>query len=208
VEPVRLADGVADRHSPRSGFRPVPVAERALAAVLAAAFAGYPGDLPGAGRRPVALTLGLVLARVDGVPAGAYHYDPARQVLRQVGGDAAIDAVGRGPLRPHTRRALRGAAAVLVPVGDPLAGVAHLGDRWYRLQQIEVGMVTHRAALAAAALGLAARIFSDGANAQTDAVLGLRGTRLRSLCLLALGDPAERGSTVARHLVRLADVRR
>ncbi|NUT45323.1 MAG: hypothetical protein HOV86_35560, partial [Thermoactinospora sp.] len=94
----------------------------------------------------------------------------------------------------------RTAAAVLIPVGDPLAAVDQVGDRWYRLQQIAAGAAAHRATLAAFALGRAARIHSDGANDATDHVLGLAGTPFRSLTFLLLGTPLTRGPSLVRGL--------
>lgn len=68
-----------------------------------------------------------------------------------------------------------------------------LGDLWYRLQQAEAGLVVHRAALAAAALGLAARIHSDGTNPATDTALGLGTGPWRSLSFLPIGTPRTSG---------------
>ncbi|MFD0473631.1 nitroreductase family protein [Nonomuraea thailandensis] len=101
--------------------------------------------------------------------------------------------------------ALRGAAAVLIPVGDPVAGARTFGDRWYRMQQMEAGLIAQRATLAATALGLAARIHSDGANETTDEALGLAGTPLRSLSFLAMGTPPTGGPLVTRPIPALVD---
>ncbi|TDD19718.1 SagB family peptide dehydrogenase [Nonomuraea diastatica] len=199
------AAGVPRRTSPVTGYRPVPLLGRALGAVLAAAGGGYPADLPGAATGPAATALCLLSLRVDGLPSGAYWYDPARHTLHELAGAGEVDAVATGRLLANTRVALRGAAAALVPVGDPLAGARPFGDRWYRMQQMEAGLVAQRAALAAAALGLAARIHSDGANETTDEVLGLAGTSLRSLSFLAMGTPPTGGPLVARPIPVLAD---
>ncbi|WP_248963616.1 SagB family peptide dehydrogenase [Sphaerisporangium perillae] len=197
---VRPAAGVPRRASPPAGYRPAPFPGGALGAILAAAGGGYPGDLPGAGEGPAATAVCLLALRVDGLPRGAYWYDPEARVLGEVAGADRVAAVATGRLLANTRLALRGAAAVLVPVGDPLAGVGLFGDRWYRLQQIEAGLVTQRAALAAAALGLAARIHSDGVNDTTDEVLGIAGTPLRSLSFLVMGTPLTGGPLLARQI--------
>ncbi|TDE24934.1 SagB/ThcOx family dehydrogenase, partial [Nonomuraea mesophila] len=194
---ARPAAGVARRTSPVAGYRPVPLAAKALGAVLAAAGGGYPADLPGTATGSAATALCLLSLRVEGLPRAAYWYDPARHALHRLAG-AGVEAVATGRLLANTRVALRGAAAVLVPVGDPLAGVRLYGDRWYRMQQMEAGLVAQRAALTATALGLAARIHSDGANETTDEVLGLAATPLRSLSFLAMGTPPTGGPVVAR----------
>ncbi|SDL92897.1 SagB family peptide dehydrogenase [Nonomuraea jiangxiensis] len=192
------ASGVPRRTSPLAGYRPVPLMGAALGAVLAAAGGGYPADLPGAAAGPAMTALCLLSLRVEGLPRGAYWYDPARHTLHELAGAEQVDAVATGRLLANTRVALRGAAAVLVPVGDPVAGARLFGDRWYRMQQMEAGLVAQRATLAAVALGLAARIHSDGANETTDEVLTLAGTPLRSLSFLVLGTPPTGGPLVAR----------
>ncbi|MFE2756100.1 hypothetical protein ACFXGA_29290 [Actinosynnema sp. NPDC059335] len=188
---VRVADGLRGRASPVAGFLPRPITAGALAAILAHAAAGYPGDLPGCHEAPVTVTPHVLVQRVTGVPAGAYRYDRRRHALVAAGGtgDARTTA-----LRTNTRWALPEAAAAVVPVGDQATGGTTFGDRWYRLQQAEAGLVVHRATLAASALGLAARIHSDGTNPATDAALGVRGP-LRGLSFLLLGTPRP-GSTV------------
>ncbi|MEV0621985.1 SagB family peptide dehydrogenase [Nonomuraea sp. NPDC050404] len=199
------AAGVARRTSPAAGYRPVPLEGGALGAILAAAGGGYPADLPGTATGPAATALCLLSLRVDGLPRGAYWYDPAGHLLHELTGETGVETVATGKLLANTRVALRGAAAVLVPVGDPVAGARLFGDRWYRMQQMEAGLVAQRAALSAAALGLAARIHSDGANETTDEVLGLAGGPLRSLSFLALGTPPTGGPLLARPIPHLVN---
>jgi hypothetical protein len=131
----------------------------------------------------------VLVQRVAGIIPGAYRYQPDTHALIPVGGSHAVAAVTQGPLQPNTRHALPDAAAVVLPVGDPLTGTHRLGDRWYRIQQIEAGLMVHRATLAATAHGLAARIHSDGTNDTTDTTLGLHTTSLRSLSFVLLGHP-------------------
>ena len=184
---VRLADGIAARASAPTGYQPTVLDPESLAAVLACAAIGYPGDLPGTRCAPVSVTPYLLVHRVTGIAPGAYRYQPDTHTLIPVGDPHALAMLTRGPLQPNTRHALPEAAAVLLPVGDPLVGAPRFGDRWYRIQQMETGLIIHRATLAATALGLAARIHSDGTNDATDTALGLPPTSLRSLSFLLLG---------------------
>ncbi|MEU4232921.1 SagB family peptide dehydrogenase [Nonomuraea sp. NPDC026600] len=177
----RLADGIPRRASPRTGYRPEAINLRELAQILAVTSTDCPGDL---GDHPM-VTLHLIALRVAGLPAGAYRYDAGRRELARVAGEP----VPLGPLAPNTRVALRSAAAALVPVGDPMAGVRWFGDRWYRIQQAGTGLAVHRATLAAAALGISARIHSDGTIAATSAALGLTGSDRQALSFLLLGRP-------------------
>lgn len=186
---ARLADGIPARASAPTGYLPAALDLDSLADVLACATAGYPGDLPGTPRGPISVTPYVLVHRVAGIAPGAYRYQPGTHTLIPVGDPHAVAAVTQGPLQPNTRHALPEAAAVLLPVGDPLEGIPRLGDRWYRIQQVEAGLMIHRATLAATAHGLAARIHSDGTNNTTDTALGLHATPLRSLSFLLLGHP-------------------
>ncbi|MEV6158629.1 SagB family peptide dehydrogenase [Nonomuraea sp. NPDC052129] len=194
VTPIRLADGIPHRASPIVGYRPEPISPHALAQILAAASATYPGDLSSISPT---ITLYVLALRVQGLPVGAYHYDAERRALLRIAAEPAARITG-GPLAPNTRVGLRSAAAVLVPVGDPLGGVRWFGDRWYRLQQAEMGLAVHRATLAAAALGLTSRIHSDGTTPATEAALGLTSSRRQALSFLLLGRPPTGPSLIRR----------
>ncbi|WP_406314597.1 SagB family peptide dehydrogenase [Streptosporangium sp. NBC_01639] len=189
--PVRPAEGIAHRAS-ANGFRPVLLGSADLATILAVA--ADTGGLPG---QPAATALYVLALRVVGVAAGAYRFDPEAMALAGVGDGRAVATVAAGRLGDGTAAALRTAAAVIIPVGDPLAGIDRFGDLWYRLQQAETGFVIHRATLSAAALGLTSRIHSGGTNPATDAALGLAGTPWRSLSFLLLGTPRATGGFLA-----------
>ncbi|MBV9312705.1 MAG: SagB family peptide dehydrogenase [Pseudonocardia sp.] len=187
AHPVRLADGIPARASAPAGYQPTPVDPETLHTVLAHAIASYPGDLSGAADAPVSLASYVLVCRVTGVAPGAYCYQANTGALIRVADVDAVAAIARGPLQPATRAALHEAAAVLIPVGDPFAGVPSFGDRWYRIQHIETGLVLHRATLVATALGLATRIHSEATNPVTDAALGFQATPLGSLSFLLIG---------------------
>ncbi|MFC5826353.1 hypothetical protein [Nonomuraea insulae] len=185
---VRASDGIAHRASPVNGYRADPLADEDLATILAL------GAPPG---QAASTALYVLAVRVPGLPCGSYRYCPERMALIETGGQEAVARVCGGRLAANTRACLRTAAAVIVPVGDPLAGLARCGDLWFRRQQAETGLVVHRAALAASALGLTSRIHSDGANPDTDAALGLAGTPWRSLSFLLIGAPRRSGPVLA-----------
>lgn len=184
---MSLAGGIAARASASTGYPPMVLDPASLATVLSCAARGYPGDLPGARDAPISVELCLLVQRVAGIAPGAYRYAADTHTLIPFGDPHDLTLVARGPLQPNTRHALPEAAAVLIPLGDPLAGTPRFDDRWYRIQQIETGVMIHRAILTATALGLAARIHSDGTNDTTDTALGVLSTPVRSLSFLLLG---------------------
>lgn len=185
AKPVRAVDGIARRASPVNGYRAAPLAGEDLATILAHAGEG------------AFVALYVLAVRVPGLPCGGYRYDPGQMALIEAGDQEAVARVSGGRLADNTRACLRTAAVVIIPVGDPLAGIVRYGDVWYLRQQAETGLVVHRAALAASALELTSRIHSDGANPDTDAALGLAGTPWRSLSLLLIGAPPRSGPVLA-----------
>jgi hypothetical protein len=143
---------------------------------------------------PAMTDMCLFARNITGVNPGLYHYNPDRQLITGTG----QDDLDTDPLTPPTVHALRDAAAALIPIGAPLLHAATCGDTGYRLLQAETGMRVHRASLAAAALGLAARIHSEATNPATDTALGLAGTPWQSLSFLLIGRPYPSGSVLTR----------
>ncbi|KIA61398.1 SagB family peptide dehydrogenase [Nocardia vulneris] len=164
---VAVDAGIVGRSSPADGFRPRPIESTRLAGLIGAAADGWAGFGRGA-------ALYCVVARVDGIATGMYRYHPARHALVEITSGIA-DSVRCHPIVGE-------AAAVLLPVGDLPAGT---GARWYRTVQADAGVVLQRGALAAAALGLAARIHS---GETPDFTADLAGTRT-ALAALLIGVP-------------------
>jgi SagB-type dehydrogenase family enzyme len=185
---VRLVDGIADRTSPPNGFATESLSPRHLAAVLDAASAGHTGHRHQGGDQPVCTVPYCLLLRVNGIAPGAYRYLPAENALIPVGAPEALHRV-LTEAAPNilTRLALNEAGIALIPVGNYESGVRAHGDRWYRMQNIDAGIMVHRATLAATAIGLVARIFSDGTRDTVDDALGLVGTPNQSLSMLLVG---------------------
>ncbi|MEU8889913.1 SagB family peptide dehydrogenase [Streptomyces sp. NPDC048442] len=196
-EPVRLPPGVAvpahglrARVSAGHGYLREPVPAEALAAVLRAA-AG-----PGGGGVDLSVPIGMccLVGRVTSVPAGAYWYDRHTggpdDRLAVVGGPEWTGRLRAGLTNEQTVLSLSECAFALLPVANVRSGLRCHGDRWYRLAQIATGMSLQRAALAAASLGLAARIHSDGSTPTTDRALGLAdgpGSTGQSMSMLLVG---------------------
>ncbi|MGW4847916.1 SagB family peptide dehydrogenase [Nocardia brasiliensis] len=164
---VAVDAGIAGRSSPADGFRPRAIELIRLAGLIGAVADDWAGFGRGA-------ALYCLVARVDGIAPGMYRYHPAHHALVEITSGIA-DSIRCHPLVGE-------AAAVLLPVGDLHAGT---GARWYRTVQADAGVVLQRGALAAAALGLAARIYSGEAP---DFTADLAGTRT-ALAALLIGVP-------------------
>jgi len=92
------------------------------------------------------------------------------------------------------------ACAVLV-VGDYESGYPEYGDRWYRMLNIQAGLIGQRIGLGAAHAGLGAGLRCDFVTSQADRVL--QGAPGRTTLLSALIGP-ERGSGTPSHQLVLA----
>jgi SagB-type dehydrogenase family enzyme len=143
--------------------------------------------------------------RVDGIAPGAYRYLPTENALVPVStSQAAQRILTETRLHVLTRLALNEAGMALVPVGNYESGIRAYGDRWYRMQNIEAGIMMHRATLAATAVDLTARITSDADDTADDA-LGLTGTPNQSLSMLLVGH--RRPSTILLDFLPCATLR-
>ncbi len=187
---VHLAAGVPHRVSATAGFHRQLIGRDTLATILAAADYHQPVDHRGT------VHLYCLTLHVENLASSVFRYDPRNHALLLIAGAEAVEAAIAGMRAPMTWLALREAALALIPVGNPETEVACHGDRGYRLLQIATGLAAHRAALAAAALGLGTRLHSDGTTDATDIALGLTGTPWSSQTMLLIGTP--RTSTLDR----------
>lgn len=127
-------------------FSPEPVAAEELGRILARALDPIPADVG-----PSTELYGVVNA-VEGLPAGAYRFEPPDgfQLLRA--GDFRLQAGYLALEQPLGALA----AATLFFMADLEAVLDRLGDRGYRWAQLEAGIRTGRVYLAGVAAGLGA----------------------------------------------------
>jgi len=150
-----LGETIQRRGSTREfGHEPLTTAE--LGAALWAATRGFDGDVP-----PGLVDLYLVVNAVEGIDAGAYAYRPEAHGL------ALLE---RGDFRATSaylclEQPLGGDAAAVIYFLAPLDAIlAVLGDRGYRVANLEAGLAGGRAYLAAYSLhfGASGLTFYDG----------------------------------------------
>jgi SagB-type dehydrogenase family enzyme len=188
-----LGTALAARRSARS-FAAAPLPLRELAAVLRAGY-GVTGDWASEGAvQPLRaapsggalypLELTVAVRRVDGLPAGLYHFDPLDDVLECVrDGPVAIAAT-----TPFADIAA-GAAVVVIVSAVFWRSRFKYGLRGYRFTLLEVGHVAQNVLLAAAALGLAAVPLGGFYDRRVDELLEVNGVDESALYLLCLGVP-------------------
>jgi SagB-type dehydrogenase family enzyme len=187
--PVRPAAGIPYRCSATQGFRTDSIPADEFGAMLTAAGAGYASDLPGTADRVTHTLPYVAVNRVRGLAPGGYRYEPASGRLGQVfAGD---------PLRllaaslPVSCQAVFEASAAFFLVGDVERGVPLYGDRWYRMQHIECGLLAERICLVAAALGLGSHLRCDYDAAGVGRVFGLAAPAQTPLAMVLVGPPRQ-----------------
>ncbi|WP_028399817.1 SagB family peptide dehydrogenase [Ectobacillus panaciterrae] len=148
-----LASACRKRYSPDMDFVLGKVSQLQLATLLQEATDSflYRNDLDGAHKKQEPrVSLYGCLYNVEGIPDGAYHYDSAAHMLRQVHpGDHRL------PLQYGM--SLDNVNLFQVPLCLHVAGdkdhfQTTLGYRGYRIQQMEAGMLVQRLLLAASAI--------------------------------------------------------
>ncbi|HEU5002650.1 MAG TPA: SagB/ThcOx family dehydrogenase [Actinomycetota bacterium] len=144
---ISLERAIRRRGSARS-FDRLPVPLGMLADILAAATGGIPTDLTPAGERRVVPY--FIANRVELLDPGAYAYDGDLRML-----DLGDFARAAGFLCLEQRLG-RDAAATHFLMADLPAMLGALGDRGYRVAQLEAGIVGGRIYLAASRHGLGA----------------------------------------------------
>ncbi|SDY71279.1 SagB-type dehydrogenase domain-containing protein [Saccharopolyspora shandongensis] len=178
--------GLRARRSSMGYFTPSDLGQDALAALLAAAAEGYRNDLDGPSPAVRHTALLCAVNRVSGLEPGVYRYRPERADLELV---RAAPGIG-GELQEALLIKLFNLTHTnlcIYPVGEYESGFRAHGDRWYRMQNMEAGILTQRLYLAAAALGLRCHASLGYHVPQTNRLLGIDGTGLTSLLQVMIG---------------------
>jgi SagB-type dehydrogenase family enzyme len=139
-----LSKAIERRRSCRE-FADEPLSRRKLGTVLDRATRGVPGDWNAGEASGLRFNDVYVLATdVDGVPDGRYQYHPDEGALERLG-----DATSRDQTRLALGQEWAGDASANVYCTTDVEAVAErLGDRGYRLAQLEAGVVLGRLYLA------------------------------------------------------------
>ncbi|QIZ37405.1 SagB family peptide dehydrogenase [Saccharopolyspora sp. ASAGF58] len=186
---IDLLSGLSARRSSMGYFTPADMSLEALSALLAAAAQGYSNDLDQRQRSMQHTILFCAVNRVSGVDPGVYRYRPA-----SADDEAGLELVRAGDIGDELQESLlirlfnlTHANLCVYPVGDYGAGFEVYGDRWFRMQNMEGGIMTQRLYLAAAALGLRCHASLGYDVRRTNRLLGVDGTGLTSLIQVMIG---------------------
>jgi hypothetical protein len=133
--------------------------------------------------------VGLILAvhRVEGIADGVYRAGPGGRVEALRRGSPAADLAATSS-HPFTVN-FETANVVAAVVGDPELACGGLGDRGYRILNVEAGIVAQRVCLLGAAAGLFARPYNTYDARASSRVLGLEATGAVPIFQIALGRP-------------------
>jgi len=187
------------RHTARDGFEPVSVPLQRILEILDEAAAPLPTDMRiGRGAQFSDLDLYCLANRIDGLAKGCHRRDPANGGLGPAGEKAdprtLFQAGGRGELA-HFQ-----AACALFVVGDYEHGYRVHGDRWYRMLNLQAGILAQRIGIAATGLGLGSSVRCDY---QVKAADRLINAPLDRTVLLTVLIGVERGAGAPGHRLLL-----
>jgi SagB-type dehydrogenase family enzyme len=129
------------------------------------------------------LELYAILARVEGMRPGLYHFDPSRHALEQLRPGELGDRLRQAMVYPE----LADAAVFLAVTAMFWRTRFKYGLRGYRFALLEAGHVVQNALLAAHALGLAAAPVGGFFDRRLDELLGVDGVNESIVYGLALG---------------------
>ncbi|HEU5376994.1 MAG TPA: nitroreductase family protein, partial [Ktedonobacteraceae bacterium] len=151
-EPLALRQALYQRHSAMLYFRRGELTQQQVSTLLLESMRGYTNDLDG---QPVMVQhtlLYCVINAVAGISPGIYIYHPEKRALELVQtGDMRAALQGTLTWFSHN---MWNVSLCLFPVADYEQGFVVYGDRWYRIQNMEAGLLIQRLYLAAAALAL------------------------------------------------------
>ena len=166
-----LWEARSKRRSAAGTFLPTPLSKQQLSQLLRTSMHGTTNDLDGHSDFLQHTLLYCVVYRVQGVQEGIYRYKPEKQELEII----------RTGIQPYERyQILRGPnfnvsymSVSLFLVGNYKSGFQVYGNRWYRMQNMEAGIIAQRLYLAAAALELGCRASLGFGVPETNTFLGL-----------------------------------
>jgi len=148
------------RHTAADGFEAVSVPLQRILEILDEAAGEIPSDIrAGHGAEYATLDLYCVANRVDGLAPACYRRSTATSALVKVRETA--DPKSLFPAGGDAELAHFQAACALMLVGDYEHGYRVHGDRWYRMLNLQAGILAQRIGLAATGLGLGSMLRCD-----------------------------------------------
>ncbi|MGH8884207.1 MAG: SagB family peptide dehydrogenase [Egibacteraceae bacterium] len=191
LAPLDLLEGLRRRRSSRGFFSPGPLTGQQLAGLLSPSLRGYSSDLGGDESAIQHTMLFCAVHDVDGIDSGVYYYDPTGHTLEQV---------SAGDVRAELQAAVTSwmfnlfqVNLCFFPVANYERRLSVYGDRWYRVQNMEAGIIVQRLYLAAAALGLGCHTQLGFRVDAVNTLLGLGDSPLTSLIQVLIAPPHESG---------------
>ena len=148
------------RHTAADGFEAVSIPLPRVLEILEAAAEEIPGDIQsGHGTEFASLDLYCVAHRVDGLDPACYRRSATTGALGRV--RETVDARTLFPGGGDGELAHFQAACALLIVGDYEHGYRVHGDRWYRMLNLQAGILAQRIGLAATGAGLGSMLRCD-----------------------------------------------
>jgi len=117
-------------------------------------------------------------------PAGLYHYDPTRHIVRLLRERRMIHDIADALVQPEI---VRGASIILFITAVFERSIFKYGDRGYRFVLIEAGHVAQNLNLVSSAIGLASVNIGGFFDRHIDDSLELDGITTSTIYMVAIG---------------------
>lgn len=195
LKSIDLAEALRERHSGASWLspQPQPISIEALSELLRNLLFGYDNDLRGEEASLISCIDCYVVAnRVESVSPGVHRYCPLTHrvlVARQRDCRAELQRMATQP-----NLNLSTVPVVFFLVGDYSSAFRQLGNRGYRILNMQAGLIAQRISVMSAALGFFARCSDSFRVSEAETLLGISDSNATPLfqVILGVGEPAPR----------------
>lgn len=188
IKGTDLAEVLRERHSGASWLSPEPraIPLEALSECLRHLLIGYDNDLRDHDAAIMSCIDCYVVAnRIESLSPGVYRYCPETHRMLVVRRQDCREELRRMSTQPNLN--LYTIPAVFFLVGDYPSALHQLGNRGYRILNMQAGLIAQRISLLAAASGFFARCSDSFRVAEAEALLGISESSATPLFQVILG---------------------
>jgi SagB-type dehydrogenase family enzyme len=190
---ISLDQAITARVSSRN-FTPIPVTLEQLGSLLYYSYGvtrenthtGLPRPfrvVPSAGAL-YPLEIFFFSARLDGVPSGLYHYNPAKHYIRLISSEDHSKSISEALIQPDM--ALNASLIIFITAFFERS-VFKYGDRGYRFIFLEAGHVAQNINLVSGALNFGSVNIGGFLDREIDTLLGLDGITQSTIYMVGIG---------------------
>jgi SagB-type dehydrogenase family enzyme len=185
---IDLAEALRERHSGASWLSPVPqtISLEALSESLRHLLLNYDNDLRGEDDEFIpSIDCYVVANHIESLSPGVYRYCPLTHRMLVVRRHDCRKELQLMAIQPNLN--LSTVSAVFFLVGDYSSAFHQLGNRGYRILNMQAGLIAQRISVISAALGFFGRCSDSFGVREAEALLGISDSNATPLFQVILG---------------------